>query len=81
MSIFFEILVRIGSFGPRIDQSHGEKRLSRLSHIISEGTAIALQTIRPSRGSVWNYFSLYKFQLIPSDEEKVGHETYIAYIQ
>ena len=76
MSIFFEILVRIGSFGPRIDQSHGEKRLS---HIISEGTAIALQTIRPSRGSVWNYFSLYKFQLIRSDEEKVGHETYIAY--
>ena len=31
MSIFFEILVRIASYGPQIDQSHGE---NRLSHII-----------------------------------------------
>ena len=31
MSIFFEILVRIASCGPQIDQSHGE---NRLSHII-----------------------------------------------
>ena len=33
MSIFFEILVRIASYGPQIDQSHGE---NRLSHIINE---------------------------------------------
>ena len=31
MSIFFEILVRIASYGPQIDQSHGE---NRLRHII-----------------------------------------------
>ena len=31
MSIFFEIMVRIASFGPQIDQSHDE---NRLSHII-----------------------------------------------
>ena len=33
MSIFFEILVRIASYGPQIDQSHGE---NRLSHIINK---------------------------------------------
>ena len=31
MSIFFEIMVRIASYGPQIDQSHDE---NRLSHII-----------------------------------------------
>ena len=31
MSIFFEIMVRIASYGPQIDQSHNE---NRLSHII-----------------------------------------------
>ena len=31
MSIFFEILVRIASYGPQIEQSRGE---NRLSHII-----------------------------------------------
>ena len=31
MSIFFEIMVRIASYRPQIDQSHGE---NRLSHII-----------------------------------------------
>ena len=30
MSIFFEILVRIASYGPQIDQSRGENRLSHL---------------------------------------------------
>ena len=35
MSIFFEILVRIASYGPQIDQSHGE---NRLSHIIKDIT-------------------------------------------
>ena len=33
MSIFFEILVRIASYGPQIDQSHGK---NRLSHIIKQ---------------------------------------------
>ena len=33
MSIFFAILVRIASYGPQIDQSHGE---NRLSHIIMD---------------------------------------------
>ena len=28
MSIFFEILVRTANYGPQIDQSHGENRLS-----------------------------------------------------
>ena len=28
MSIFFEILVRIANYGPQIDQSRGENRLS-----------------------------------------------------
>ena len=32
MSIFFEILVRIASYGPQIDQLHGE---NRLSHIVN----------------------------------------------
>ena len=27
----------------------------------------------------WNYYSSYKFQLIRSDKETFGHETYIAY--
>ena len=31
MSIFFEILVRTASYGPKIDQSHDE---NRLNHII-----------------------------------------------
>ena len=31
MNIFFEILVRIAGYGPKIDQSHGE---NRLGHII-----------------------------------------------
>ena len=35
MSIFFEILVRIASYGPKIDQSHGE---NGLSHIIKNVT-------------------------------------------
>ena len=29
MSIFFEILVRIASYGPQIEQSRGENRLSQ----------------------------------------------------
>ena len=33
VSIFFEILVRIASYGPQIDQSDGE---NRLSHIMNE---------------------------------------------
>ena len=33
MSIFFEILVRIASYGPQIDQSHGENRLSHIINI------------------------------------------------
>ena len=39
MSIFFEILVRIASYGPQIDQSHGENRLShitRRSYVFNE---------------------------------------------
>ena len=31
MSIFFEILVRIASYGPQIDQSHGENRRSHMT--------------------------------------------------
>ena len=34
MSIFFEILVRIASYGPQIDQSHGENRLSHIIMVI-----------------------------------------------
>ena len=44
MSIFFEILVRIASYGPQIDQSHGE---NRLSHIINlHMSAVLLQNRR-----------------------------------
>ena len=32
MSIFFEVLVRIASYGPQIEQSHGE---NKFSHIIN----------------------------------------------
>ena len=32
MSLFSEILVRIASYGPQIDQSHGENRLSHIIH-------------------------------------------------
>ena len=39
MSIFFEILLRITSYGPKIGQSHGE---NRLRHILK--STIALQT-------------------------------------
>ena len=35
MSIFFEILVRTASYGPQIDQSHGENRLSDIIRRIS----------------------------------------------
>ena len=39
MSIFFEILVRIASYGPQIDQSHGGNRLSHIiKKIIREST-------------------------------------------
>ena len=31
MSIFFKILVRIAIYGPQIDQSHGENRLSHIT--------------------------------------------------
>ena len=34
MSFFFEILVRIASYGPQIDQSYGENRLSHIIIII-----------------------------------------------
>ena len=39
MSIFFEVLVRIASYGPQIDQSHGENRFNHIIRImeISEG--------------------------------------------
>ena len=30
MNIFFEILIRIASYGPQIDQSHSENRLSHI---------------------------------------------------
>ena len=30
MSIFFEILIRIASYGPQIDQLHGENRLIQI---------------------------------------------------
>ena len=33
MRIFFEILVRIASYGPQIDQSHGENRLNHIINI------------------------------------------------
>ena len=36
MSIFFEILVRIASYGPQIDQSHGENRVSYIISIVSQ---------------------------------------------
>ena len=42
MSIFFEILVPIASYGPHIDQSHGE---NRLSHIINDNNNIAIIVI------------------------------------
>ena len=35
MSIFFELLVRIASYGPQIGQSHGANRLSHIITIIS----------------------------------------------
>ena len=34
MSIFFEIMVRIASYGSQIDQSHGENRLNHIIMII-----------------------------------------------
>ena len=34
MSFLFEILVRIAGYGPQIDQSHGENRLSHIVIII-----------------------------------------------
>ena len=42
MSIFFEILVRIASYGPLINQSHGENRLSHIINICNS----------PAEGSV-----------------------------
>ena len=40
MSIFFEILVSIASYGPQIDQSYGE---NRLNHIINTSFDFVLQ--------------------------------------
>ena len=46
MSIFFEILVRMASYGPQINQSHGE---NRLSHIIRRIMEIDLRGCYPPR--------------------------------
>ena len=48
MSIFFEILVRIASYGPQIDQSHGE---NRLSHIITGFISILTLRKKETLGS------------------------------
>ena len=40
-----KILVRIASYGPQIDQSHGE---NRISHIIMSNIAALLRTINRS---------------------------------
>ena len=45
MTIFFEIVVRIASYGPQIDQSHGE---NRLSHIIITVTYQTLHGLAPA---------------------------------
>ena len=42
MSIFFEILVRVAGYGPQIDKSHGE---NRLSHMIINDTTGNLKLI------------------------------------
>ena len=34
MRIFFDILVRIASYGPQIDQLHGENRLSHITMLL-----------------------------------------------
>ena len=45
MSIFFEILVRIASYGPQIDQSHGENRLSHIIMIIIKMMMMIMMTM------------------------------------
>ena len=47
MSIFLEILYRIASYGPRIDQSHSE---NRLNHIINLFTACSSCSDSEGRG-------------------------------
>ena len=39
MSFFFEILVRLASYGPQIDQLHGENRLSHIINVFTFGGA------------------------------------------
>ena len=50
MSIFLEILVRRASYGPQIDQSHGE---NRLSHIIIQAVVSVI------------YLFLFRFGFLP----------------
>ena len=59
MNFFFEILVRIASYGPQIDQSHGE---NRLSHIIKLLNVVVMDCFsrRP------NYRKLPLISLLPS---------------
>ena len=45
MSIFVESLVRIASYGPQIDQSHGENRLSH------NNAAYAVAKRKPEKNS------------------------------
>ena len=57
MSFFFEILVRMASYGPQIDQSHGE---NKLSHIITKGILRSLC----ARLTVNNFTVIVRSQLV-----------------
>ena len=46
MSIFVESLVRIASYGPQIDQSHGE---NRLSHIITQLMQLRKESLKKTQ--------------------------------
>ena len=59
MSIFFEILVRIASYGPQIDQSNGENRLSHIIKCVPLGSFLKARTREASCAGDWTCYGLY----------------------
>ena len=52
MCIFIEILVRVASYGPQIDQSYGENRLSHIIKLVSIYTLSDLGDLSNLTGSL-----------------------------
>ena len=62
MSFFFESLVRIASYGPLIDKSHGENRLSHIiMYCIVTQTFVTLPPKQKNSGLFPKYLAVLWF--------------------